>query len=156
MPHLRSTPTVIHVRRGVVIAALWMLASCATPSTSATWSMVEGCWTDSSDAIPPASMIWRFHPAHQGAYLGAWRVSAPYEDTVDFTLEPNGNAMRLCERAYGVAEHCANAVLAGAARSPADGEAVFQVSVTELAFGVADRPAPFFIGRRAACTSASG
>ena len=135
--------------------ALCTLAGCASSGAGANWSMIEGCWIDSSDAIPAASMIWRPDAMRPGAYLGAWRVPGPYEDSVDFELAPDGEGMRLCQRAPGAALHCANAVLAPAATATVNADAVFEVSATDLAFGYADRPAPFYIGRRGLCADAN-
>jgi hypothetical protein len=50
--------------------------------------------------------------------------------------------MRLCERAPGTAEYCANAVLAPSGTATVNGDAVFRVSATDLAFGFDSRPAP--------------
>lgn len=135
-----------------VLLVSLVLAACATTPPQSNWALVEGCWIDASDAIPPASMVWRADPDHPGVLLGAWSVAYPGEDAdvVTFTLAPAADGMRLCEHAPAAAEHCTRAILAPATLR--DGDALFEVNAESLTFGNSDRPAPFFMGRRGGCS----
>lgn len=137
---------------GALLATL-ALAACATSPQHWNWSQLEGCWIDASDAIPPASMVWRADPDHPGALIGTWAVTYTDEaedaDIVTFTLAPIAGGMRLCERDPSVAETCAPAVLAGQRAN--DGDAIFNITADTLEFGYSGRPAPFYIGRRGGC-----
>lgn len=142
----------MHFRAALAAVAL---SACATAPAQAPWSALVGCWIDDSDAIPPASMVWRAHEDHPDVYVGTWAVSGSGDpedaDIVTFVLEPSGRGMRLCEHAPGVDVACAPAILAGRDEFATTGYAVFDVRNDMLTFGYYERPAPFYMGHRGAC-----
>jgi hypothetical protein len=134
-----------------LLAAFALTACATTPAPASQWLLIEGCWIDASDAVPPASMVWRAVPDRPGVLAGTWAVNYTSEDPdiVQFTLVPAGNAMNLCERVPGTQESCTRAVLHGEHAN--DGDAVFSVGADTLEFGYANTPAAFYVGRRGAC-----
>ena len=134
--------------RGRLCVALTLalaLTGCAT-APAARWSRLEGCWEDTSGAIPPAFVQWSKDGA--GGWRGAWRVETGNPDTsdaLDFTLTPDGSAMHLCEQPQGVAESCARALFTP--HGAHDGDWVFFVQGDRLGFSVYGREGMFFYGR---------
>ena len=133
------------------ILATLAISACATSPPDSNWSQLEGCWIDASDAVPPASMVWRSVPDRPGVRAGTWAVNYTSDDPdiVQFNLEPTANGMQLCERIPGTPEGCIRAVLYGEHAN--DGDAVFSVNADTLEFGYDGAPAPFYIGRRGGC-----
>ncbi len=133
------------------LAIALALGACATPPPPSSWPLVEGCWIDASDAIPPASMVWRSIPDRPGVLAGTWAVNYTSDDPdiVQFTLELTADGMRLCERIPGTQESCVPAVLYGEQAS--EGDAIFRVDADTLEFGYEGGAAAFYIGRRGGC-----
>lgn len=137
------------------LLALAFVAACATPTSRARWGMLEGCWIDGSDMPPPASMRWRRDASRPGALLGEWRVEIQGDvDAVDFELGPGEDGMRVCISSRGAAATCTPAVFGRASEADAARHAyVFYADAHNIEFGSTDGVAPFFWGRRGACTN---